>query len=413
MRPLPHSLALLAAAVLLTAGCRKQDIVVAPPATAALRPLTAAETQTVGSANDFAYRAFGALRQAAPDDNMFISPLSLSAALTMAYNGAGTATKTAMRQTLGGFGSLTDLEINQSYQGLFGLLRGADGRVTFTAANSLWYAPQYPLAAPFVQLNQTYFGATVQSAPFGNPAAAAAINAWASANTQGKVPQVIQQTTSDDVLYLLNALYFKAPWSQPFDPALTAPAPFGAPGGPSRPANLMQLRNGRYRRYHDGQQQVIDLPYGNRRFSMTFVVPEGRTTLAAVAARLSRPQLATWLAAADTATTLDLYVPRFRLAYEQELIPALDQLGMGVAFGSGADFGPMLASGRRDLAISTVKHVTYLEVNEEGSEAAAVTAVGVTATSVPSSVRLDRPFIFLIREKATGVVLFMGQLTQP
>lgn len=394
------------------AACRKNDVAVPPPA-AALRPLTAAEAQTVGSANDFAYRAFGALRQAAPDDNMFISPLSMSAALTMAYNGAGTTTKTAMRQTLGGFGTLTDLEISQAYQGLFGLLRGADRRVTFTAAHALWHGRQVALAAPFVQLNQTYFGATVQGADFGDPAAAAAINAWASANTQGRVPQVIQRTTSDDVLYLLNALYFKAPWAQPFDPALTQPAPFAVPGGPPVPVPMMQLANGRYRHYHDGQQQVIDLPYGNRRYSMTFVVPEGNATLAAVAARLSRPQLATWLAAADTATSLALYVPKFRLAYEQELKPALAQLGMGVAFGGQADFAPMLAGGGRGLSISTIKHVTYLEVNEEGSEAAAVTAIGVTATSVPPTVRLDRPFIFLIRERGTGVVLFMGQLVRP
>ncbi|WP_345237155.1 serpin family protein [Hymenobacter saemangeumensis] len=402
----------LAGAAALFTACQKETV--APPPTGNvpnLRPLTAAERQTVGSANDFAYRAFGALRQGAPAANLFISPLSISAALTMAYNGADGSTKTAMKSTLG-FTPLTDLEINQAYQGLFGLLGGLDNRVRFTVANSIWHGEQYQLAAPFVQKNQTYFNASVRGVNFASPTTANTINSWVSASTQGKIPTILDGTSADDVMYLINALYFKGDWTYRFDPQLTRREPFQLEGGGSTLVDMMMMTRGKYLKYQDGQQQVIDLPYGNKQFSMTLIVPQGTATLADVAGRLSAGQLATWLARADS-TTWHLHLPKFRLAYEQELNQTLTQLGMGVAFGGQANFSQMLANGATNLAISSVKHKAVLEVNEEGSEAAAVTSVGVGTTSLPPAVYINRPFLFLIREKASNAVLFMGQLTNP
>ena len=402
-------LPMLASATVLL-GCQKES---APEDnTPNLRPLTTTERQTVSSTNDFAYRAFGALRQASPADNLCISPLSVSAALTMAYNGADGTTKTAMKQTLG-VASQTDLEINQSYQSLFSFFTGLDKRVTFSAANSVWYGRQYQLKAPFVQANQTYFGATVQALDFSSPSAKDAINNWVVTNTQGHIPTIIDQTSADDVLYLLNAIYFKGTWTYRFDQALTKPEAFRYADGSSKNVNFMTLRQGRYQLHWDSQQQVIDLPYGNRQFSMTFIVPQGTATLAEVASRLSSSQLASWLAKADTTGT-ELHVPKFKLDYEQDLNTCLTQLGMGEAFGDQANFSQMLAAGPR-LKISKVKHKTFLEVNEEGTEAAAVTSVGMVVTNVgpPAVIRLDRPFLFLLREKSTNTILFMGQVTRP
>jgi serine protease inhibitor len=388
----------LASALLLT-NCQKEE---APEDnTPKLRPLTTAERQTVSSANDFAYRAFGALRQASPDDNLCISPLSVSAALTMAYNGADGTTKEAMKQALGVSGQ-TDLEINQSYQ----------SRLTFSSANSLWHDKQYQLKAPFVQANQTYFGATVQSLDFSSPSAKNAINNWVVSNTQGRIPSIIDQTSPDDALYLLNAIYFKGAWTYRFDQSLTKLEAFHREDGSSKNVDFMALRKGRYLLHADNQQLVIDLPYGNRQFSMTFIMPQSPATLAEVASRLSSSQLTTWLAKADTAGT-ELHVPKFRLDYEQDLNTCLTQLGMGVAFSDQANFSQMLASGPR-LKITKVKHKTFLEVNEEGTEAAAVTSVGIGVTSaLPTVIRLDRPFLFLLREKSTNTILFMGQVTTP
>jgi serine protease inhibitor len=398
----------LASALLLT-NCQKEEAL--EDNTPKLRPLTTAERQTVSSANDFAYRAFGALRQASPADNLCISPLSVSAALTMAYNGADGTTKEAMKQALGVTGQ-TDLEINQSFQSLFAFFTGLDKRVTFSSANSLWHDKQYQLKAPFVQANQTYFGATVQSLDFSSPSAKNAINNWVVSNTQGRIPSIIDQTSPDDALYLLNAIYFKGTWTYRFDQSLTKPEAFHREDGSSKNVDFMALRKGRYLLHADNQQLVIDLPYGNRQFSMTFIMPQSPATLAEVASRLSSSQLTTWLAKADTAGT-ELHVPKFQLDYEQDLNTCLTQLGMGVAFSEQANFSQMLASGPR-LKITKVKHKTFLEVNEEGTEAAAVTSVGIGVTSaLPTVIRLDRPFLFLLREKSTNTILFMGQVTNP
>ena len=398
----------LAASALLFTSCQKEPV--SPPDTApTVRALTDAENATVNSANDFAFRAFGTLRNAAAADNLCISPLSISAALTMAYNGADGSTKADMKQTLG-FTPQTDAEINESFRTLFSLLRGIDPAVTFTSANSIWHGQQYQLATTFAQQNQAAFDARVQAVDFGSAQTKDLINNWVSAATQGKISTILDETRPDDVMYLINALYFKGSWTSRFDPLQTRAGQFFPEGRPATTAQFMNLNKGKYYRYADAQQQVIDLPYGNRQFSMTLVVPQGQQTLADVTGRLTRTQLSTWLAAADS-TRLQLQLPKFKLEYEKELKEALTQLGMGVAFTGQANFRRMLASNSNGLVISKVKHKTYLDVNEEGTEAAAVTSVGIINTSMPQIVQVNRPFVFLIREKSSNAILFIGQVT--
>jgi serine protease inhibitor len=406
------SLLLAGASVL--ASCQKQESV-PEDNTPNLRPLNAAERQTVSSTNDFAYRAFSTVRQSAPDGNLCISPLSISAALTMACNGADGTTKAAMKQALG-VTAQTDQEINESYKSLFILLTGIDKKVDFSAANSLWYNQQYQLKSPFVQTNQLYFGATVQSVDFSSSSAKNSINNWVVDKTQGRISSIIDQTQADDVLYLLNAIYFKGAWTYRFDQSQTKQEAFHLENGSPKNVDFMVLKQGRYLRYSDAQQAIIDLPYGNRQFSMTFVVPQGATTLADVAGRLNGPQLASWLAKADTASQ-ELHLPKFKFDYTKVLNQTLSQLGMAEAFSDKANFSQMLASGPKSLAISQVMHKTFLEVTEEGTTAAAVTSVGIVNTSVtpqpPIPMRIDRPFLFLIRERSSNTVLFVGQLTNP
>ncbi|WP_426060978.1 serpin family protein [Hymenobacter sp. B1770] len=401
----------LSASALLLLGCQKQAVEPAATNVPDLRPLTNAERSTVSSANDFGFRAFSSLRSGAAAENICISPLSVSAALTMAYNGADGGTKAAIKETLG-FTTHTDAEINDSYKSLFELLTGIDNKVTFTTANSIWHGQQYPLATPFVQQNQASFGATVQAVDFTSTTAKDAINNWVSSKTQGKISTIVRQTNADDVMYLINALYFKGNWTYRFDPQQTRPAPFTLESGQPKTVEMMSLTKAKYLRYADAQQQVIDLPYGNRQYSMTLVVPQGTTTLANVAGRLTGAQLSTWLAAADT-SRLELRLPKFRLEYEQELNDALTKMGMGVAFSNQANFTRMLAGNSGNLAISAVKHKAYVDVNEEGTEAAAVTSISIVVTSLPQVVEVNRPFLFLIREKASNAILFIGQVTNP
>jgi serpin B len=398
----------VAGAALLLTSCQQE---LTPPANhTPVRPLTTQEARTVGSANDFAFRAFAALRQDEASNNLFISPFSISAALSMAYNGADGTTKTAISQTLG-FTPQTDEEINQSYKSLAELLVNIDPKVTFTLANSIWYARQFQLQAPFVQNNQTYFNATVEPLNFDSPEAKTKMNDWVKAQTKGKITDIVQEVRPDHVMFLINAIYFKGTWTYPFDKKLTKQEPFYKADGTSTPVDFMTLNKGKYLYYQDADQQVIDLPYSNRQYSMTILVPKENRTIHDITNNLTNTQLNAWLANADS-TGLELHLPKFKLEYKKELRETLTQLGMGEAFSNQANFNRMLADNGQ-LAISEVMHKTFLEVNEEGTEAAAATSVGIVVTSLPPSIRVDRPFVFLIREKSSNAILFIGQLMNP
>ncbi len=342
---------------------------------------------------------------------MFISPLSISMALTMAYNGAGSTTKEAMRQTLG-FELPTDEEINQSYKSLAELLQGMDKKVIFTYANSLWYNQDFQLQTPFVKLNQTYFDATVQGLNFNSPAAKDQMNNWVKEKTNGKITSIVEGTSANDVLFLLNAIYFKGTWTYLFDKERTKPAPFYLEDGSTVSHDFMTATKAKYLYYHDDSKKLIDLPYGNGQFSMTLLVPEGQHTVNDVVQELNQEKLSAWLAAADT-SGMELHLPKFKLEYKTKLNETLAALGMGIAFSSGADFSNMV-EGAYPLAISEVMHKTFLEVNEEGTEAAAVTSVVISVTSAgPAALDVNRPFVFLIREKSSNTILFIGKLMQP
>ncbi|WP_242920760.1 serpin family protein [Pontibacter liquoris] len=396
-----------AAAVLLFSGCQQDELTESSPT---MRPLTVQEQKTVASTNDFAFRSFSKLRQEEGAKNIFISPLSISMALSMAYNGADAATKEAMHQTLG-FEPATDEELNTAFRNLTSLLKGLDKQVVFTSANSLWYSNRYQLQEPFVKTNQTYFDATVQGLDFASAGAKDQINSWVKTKTNGKIENIVEQIRPEDVLFLINAIYFKGTWTYPFDKKLTRPGLFYLENGSTITHDFMTMKNGTYRYYQDAGKELIDLPYGNQQYSMTMLVPKAGHTVQELVQELNPTTLATWLAAADT-TTLELVMPKFKLAYEKELNNMLTQLGMGIAFSDQADFSRMVA-GQANLAISKVKHKAFVEVNEEGTEAAAATSVGISLTSLPPTIRIDRPFVFLIREKSSNAILFMGQLMQP
>jgi serpin B len=401
----------LAGAALFLSACQKDLISTEKNNTPNLRPLTTQEVKTIGSSNEFAFRAFSALRTEEETQNIFISPLSISSALTMAFNGADGSTKEAMRKTLG-FEPQTDEEINQSFKSLAELLVGIDKKVTFSTANSIWYAQQYQLQAPFVQQNKTYFDATVQGLDFSSAGAKSTINDWVKDKTKGKITDIVQEIRPDHVMFLVNAIYFKGTWTYPFDKQLTQKASFRKEDGSTAQVDFMALKNGKYLYYQDARQQVIDLPYGNRQFSMTLVVPNGEHTVSDITRNLNHAQLTSWLNSADS-TSLELRLPKFKLEYKKELSEMLAQLGMGEAFTNNADFSRMLEGSAQNLAISEVLHKSFVEVNEEGTEAAAATSVGIVVTSMPPTVQVDRPFVFLIREKSSNAILFIGQLMNP
>jgi serine protease inhibitor len=413
-----------AAALLLTA-CQKEvgplpgENPLSPPAAESPTPipvpdpgpeLSGGEQALLDGANDFAFRLFAGLRTDQSGQNIFFSPFSISSSLTMAFNGAQGSTKEVIGQVLG-FRDQSDEEINASYKNLNKVLGDRDKTIAFTSANAIWYDERYELQVPFVQQNKNTFKAQIQGLNFRDPAAGDLINNWVKEITQGKIDKAIEQIRPDHVLLLVNAIYFKAPWSHPFTKGLTRPGSFQREDGTSKKIDLMTLRDGKYGAYEDNTKMVFDLPYGNGQFSLVLLVPKEERRVGDLARELNSARVTAWLSQAK-ASSVDLRLPKFTIEYRQDLKPVLTQLGMGEAFSDQANLGGMLAKGE-SLKISEVVHKTFLGVNEEGTEAAAVTESWTILTGYIPSVIIDRPFVFLIREKSTGTILFLGQLMNP
>jgi serine protease inhibitor len=254
------------------------------------------------------------------------------------------------------------------------------------------------------------FDAEVRGLDFASASALPTINGWVEDRTRGKIPTILEEIRSDDVMFLINAIYFNGSWRSRFDPAETETAQFHAAGGTSQPARLMHAQ--RTMRYAETPQfQAVDLPYGRDAFTMTVVLPKEGTDIEALAAALRGSQWEGWTDQFHD-QEVNLYLPKLKLSYERGLIEDLKALGIQQAFvPGGADFTRMSPAGR-DLFISLVKQKTYVDIHEEGTEAAAVTVVGVRVVSLPvvPTMRVDRPYLFAIRERLSGTILFMGKI---
>ena len=376
--------------------------------TALPRALTASELKVIGSANDFSFSLFRTINAAQAGANVFTSPLSASMALGMTMNGAANTTYDQMRAALA-FGGTTDADINQGYKSLIALLRGLDASVDFRIANSIWYRTGFPVTQTFLDAGTSYFDAQVSALDFSSQSAVGTINAWVNTATASKIPTIIDKIDPSQVMLLINAIYFKGSWRDKFDATQTADAPFHGVSG-DRTVKLMH-RNGTVGYLGTADFDAADLPYGNAAFSMTVILPKAGKNVETIAASMKGTDWSTWTNQFHDAL-VDLYLPRFTFSWDRTLNDDLKALGMRDAFQAGAaDFTRMSSLGRQ-LIIDAVKQKTYVDVNEEGTEAAAVTSVGVSVTSAPVSVqmRVDRPFIFLIRERLTGTVLFMGKM---
>ncbi len=315
-----------------------------------------------------------------------------------------------MRNTLG-FADLTDTEINQAYQSLIDLLGDLDPNVTFGIGNSLWYREGFQLETPFIDTLREYFDARVQALDFSDPGAAGTINDWVHQSTDGMIDEIVESPIDPMTMaFLINAIFFDGTWTFTFDHSNTKPDLFTRADGSTEPVALMELTE--HLQYAETDTyQAVDLPYGGNAFSMTILLPKDPAGLGALVEDLDA---ATWeqtlLQLQDREVHLKL--PRFELEYDVEMNDALSAMGMADAFDhSRADFSRM----HRDaldlqLHVSKVKHKTFVEVDEAGTRAAAVTSVEITVTAMPDQVwfAVDRPFLFAIRERFSGTILFVG-----
>ncbi|MFC2075754.1 serpin family protein [candidate division KSB1 bacterium] len=403
---------LLISFFLASAGCGANPY---KPVAGLPRDLTPSESNLIESDNVFGLKLFREIAGSQADGNMFISPLSVSMALGMTYNGAAGETEAAMRNTLG-LGGMTLAEINESYQSLIELLSGLDPGVIFQIANSIWHEGTMDFEQEFIELNKTYFNAEVAGLDFGDPGSVDIINDWVDTSTNGKIDKILDSIPIGVVMYLINAIYFKGTWTSEFDKSDTRDDLFDTGGGSQAPCKMM-VRTARYKYMENDDLQAVDLPYGEGEYSMTVLLPRPGKDINLLIDELNSANWSIWTGSlAETKVKLEL--PKFTLEYEMTLNEVLKALGMEIAFDPvEADFSRMWAgvSPDQNLYISNVKHKTFVEVNEEGTEAAAVTSVEISLTSISDDIvmRVDRPFVFVIRENYSGTILFMGRITQP
>lgn len=372
------------------------------------RALTAGEIEVIGASNRFAFDLLAQTNRAG--DNLFLSPLSASMALGMTMNGADGETWNQMRDMLG-FENLAEEEINASYKSLLELLVGLDPTVETAIGNSVWTRSGFPVYPDFLNTVREAFGAEAAELDFANASASERINGWVRDATRGRIEAIVPDVIPDEVvMYLLNAIYFKGSWAFQFDPSDTRDESFHLDDGSTRTVPLMTIRetlpyqaNSRF--------QAVDLPYGGRAFAMTVLLPAEGLSVDTLAANLDAGE---WEDVADgfRDKRVELFLPRFRMTYERELNEDLEALGMVDAFDDErADFTRLSPVG--PLYISEVKQKSWVDVNEEGTEAAAATSVGVSTVSGPTVVRADRPFLFFIRERLSGTILFAGKFASP
>lgn len=384
------------------------------------RPLTTLEKSLVQRSNEFGWHLLRTVNQSEADKNVFISPLSVSMALGMTLNGANGATEEAMRSTLG-FSGMTQEGINTSYHSLMELLRNLDPKVQLNIANSIWHRLGFTAEREFIETNRRYFEAMVTGLNFSSPYAPNTINSWVDSSTKGKIKEIVPNPIPDYVvMYLINAIYFKGTWTYEFDKSKTIDAPFYLPTGTTQTIKLMQLR-GTLPYAETASYQAIELPYGDSLFSMIIVLPKQGESIEAFVNNLTDDS---WrnLKEGLRAELGTVYLPKFKLEYEKALNDALKAMSMEIAFDPNrADFRRISQEvydmGER-LFISEVKHKTFVQVDEEGTEAAAVTSVGVGATSSGLGprefvMRVDRPFFFVITERSSGTLLFVGKIVEP
>lgn len=380
------------------------------------RDFNAVERKIAESGSQFGLNVFKQINLNSQNSNLFISPIGISMVLSMALNGANGSTYTAMRNTLG-FDGLTLEEINSNYQSLMNRLHGLDPKVIFEIANSIWSCHTFQFNKKFLNDNQHYYNALVSAQDFNNPNTVNIINDWVKQKTRNKITSIINQIDPEIIMILLNAIYFKGTWKYEFDKKMTHDALFRVPGGNMVSCKMMK-QSGDYNYYQNDQFQCVDLPYGNGIYRMTVFLPATDNDVDNLISGMSMEKFNLWTGKM-TVRCGTVYLPKFKITFERTLNDILSDLGMGIAFiPNGADFTNLDSKNGHNIYISRVRHKSFVEVTEEGTEAAAVTSVEFGVTSVGPSTdefyfRADHPFVFCIREARSNTIMFIGKVVNP
>ena len=403
---------------LLISGCQGNPAVSKTDSTGKTdKPVNLVDERLVAANTRFGFKMFSALARKDAGKNVFVSAPSVAIALSMSYNGADSTTKEAIATTLELQGMSLD-DVNRANRELKQMLESPDSAVALTIANSLWAREGLPFNSDFIQRNKDFYGARVTNLNFDDPSAAPTINSWVNDNTKGKITRIVDAPIDPStILFLINAIYFKGAWTREFDKKKTVEGRFTSPtGGRMLP---MMHQSDEYPYLETDKFQAVSLPYGKGRVSMYVFLPGEGSSLAEFQRDLDADNWTRWMSQFQSREG-EIALPRFKLEYEADLKPVLTTLGMGIAFDpEQANFGKLFPiSALQNVFISKVKHKTFVDVNEEGTEAAAVTSVEFGITSIkegppPFQFVVDRPFFFAIRDNETGSILFMGSIVDP
>lgn len=371
--------------------------------------LTADQATLVRSGNDFAFDIFRRVAETA-ESNIIISPLSISVALSMAANGAEGETRTGMMNALR-TGSETPEDINKAYQDLTKALLNVDRRVLITLANSMWVEDDFPVKKNFKDILTEYYSAEGRSFDINDSSVPGEVNNWIEGKTNGLIKNMLDSLDPQTVMLLINAIYFKGQWRSQFDKDLTAPADFHKTPEEIISVPMMNQKSN-YKVYKGTDFTLAEFPYGQGNYVMDVILPDGSNNVNDLIRNISSENLNNYISNMHE-EEVQLSFPRFKYGYKKELKSILSDMGMGLAFTEMADF-----SNISDIAvmISFVLHQAFIETNEEGTEAAAATIIGFVTTSMPAGpmeLKLDRPFMYIIRETTTNSILFMGRLSDP
>jgi serine protease inhibitor len=364
----------------------------------------------VTSSNKFGFDIFQrTINSESVDKNVFISPTSISLALAMTWNGARNSTADSMAYALR-LPDLTNTEINAAYKSLIDGLSTVDEKVLLKIANSIWYRQDFTVEQDFITVNQDYYYSEVTGLDFGNPSSINVINSWVEDKTNGKIKNLLTQIDPSDVMYLINAIYFKGIWQIEFDKDKTKDAPFYLADGSQKTVPMMNMED-TLNYFSNDIVRAVELDYGRGNYSMVLLMPNTGKSIIDIVNALNPENWSDWTNGFHK-TDIILSMPRFKFEYEKTLNEILMDMGMGIAFGGFADFTGINHLG--GLEISYVKHKSFVEINEEGTEAAAATIVAIREVSfLDNNMYFNQPFIFAIREKSTGSIVFIGRVSDP
>ncbi len=396
-------------AILLLAVCCSKETNEEPKLTPKDITLSAAAPIAIQSSNEFGIELFTRVAES-ENKNLMLSPLSASTALTMLLNGCGGDTYSQLQGTLKYPAEMSISEINEAYKSLVGQLLTVDPRVQLAFANAIFYRNGFNVKPPFLATMNDDYKATVKALDFATPTALTTINKWASDNTKGKIPEVLSEIPGDAVMFIMNALYFNGDWSYQFDKSMTQELPFHPDGGSATDVPTMKGKVGAKFARDEGFR-AIEMPYGQTNFTMVVIVPD--ETLSAFYPSFTYQvwdKLCSDLDELQEFGKITVTMPKFKFSYEKYLNNQLMSMGMIDAFSSSdADLSGISDS---EIWVDYVQQNTFVEVDEEGTETAAVTTIDVGVTS-PLPFNIYKSFIFAIRERTTNTLLFIGQVVNP